>query len=407
MKILLSAFACDPERGSEFAVGWNWAMSLVRVGHHVVVLTCSESRPAIERAMQRMPNSQQLRCEYFDVPKPFRWQTRGPLHLHAALWQWLAVPFAKELHKRERFDRVHHVTYAGLRIPSFMGRLGIPFVFGPVGGGESAPWRLRWGYSPHGLIYDAVRDAANLAVRFSPFLTDTFARAERIYVTSSETLRLLPRRFRGKAQVELAIGAEEEEAEAASGRTPPPRSLQDGRFRVLYAGRFVDYKGMHLGLPAFARLVKAVPTARLTMAGDGPMKSRWQKLAKELGIAANVDWLPWQGREAMTRLYAGHDVLLFAAMHDTGGMVALEAMSHGLPVVCLKLGGPATLVNASCGYAVDTTGKNASQVIAEMGDALISLAHESTRIPLATGARQRCRDFSWREKVIRVHGLAS
>src|SRR3546814_13312282 len=69
-----------------------------------------------------------------------------------ALWQWLAVGVARDLHRRERFDCVHHVTYAGLRIPSFMGRLGVRFVFGPVGGGESAPWRLRWGYSLGGLL---------------------------------------------------------------------------------------------------------------------------------------------------------------------------------------------------------------------------------------------------------------
>ncbi|HLT76230.1 MAG TPA: glycosyltransferase [Ferrovibrio sp.] len=403
MKILLSAFACEPDRGSEYAVGWNWALSLVRAGHEVVVLTCSEARPAIERTLERMQLGTQLRCAYFDVPKPFRWQARGPLHLHAALWQWLAVKFARELHAREKFDRVHHVTYAGLRIPSFMGRLGIPFVFGPVGGGERAPWRLRWGYSVYGLMHDAARDAANMLIRFTPFMTETFARAERIYVTSAETLRLLPQRFRDKARVELAIGAED--MEAAIGRAVPRPPRQDC-FRVLYAGRFVDYKGMHLGLPAFARLVQAVPSARLTMAGDGPMKRRWQRMAENLGIAGSIDWLPWQDHHGMARLYAGHDVLLFSAMHDTGGMVILEAMHHGLPVVCLKLGGPAALVDASCGYAVDTTDKSAAQVIAEMGDALISLARETTRQSLAQGARQRCQAFSWREKVIRVHGLA-
>ena len=136
------------------------------------------------------------------------------------------------------------------------------------------------------------------------------------------------------------------------------------------------------------------------------MKRRWQQLAKDLGIAANIDWLPWQNHRGMAALYADHDVLLFSAMHDTGGMVVLEAMHHGLPVVCLKLGGPATLVDSSCGYAVDTTDKSALEVVAEMGDALISLARETARIPLAHGARLRCREFSWREKVIRVHGLA-
>jgi glycosyltransferase involved in cell wall biosynthesis len=186
---------------------------------------------------------------------------------------------------------------------------------------------------------------------------------------------------------------------------PPLR--QDASFRVLYAGRYVDYKGMHLGLPAFARLVEADPEARLTMVGEGPAKRRWQKLAQDLGIATRVEWLPWQDREAMATLYADHDVLLFPAMHDSGGMVVLEAMDHGLPVVCLKLGGPATLVNESCGYAIDPAGKDVAQVVREMGDGLITLARDSRRVSLAQAARLRCREFCWPEKVVRLYGLAS
>lgn len=405
MKILLSAFACEPNAGSECGVGWNWALFLARAGHQVVVLTRSISRPRIETAMQGELADLHLRFEYFDVPKSVRWERRGPQHLHNALWQWLAAAFARELHLREQFDCVHHVTFAGFRAPSFMGKLGIPFILGPVGGGERAPWRLRRGYSLRGLISDAARDAANVMLHFTPFMINTFASAERIYVTSRETMRLMPRRFRNKVQIELAIGAEE--SASITRRILPPQTLQDAPFRVLYAGRFVDCKGMHLGLPAFARLVDADPDAQLTMVGEGPAERRWRKLAEDIGIAANVEWLPWQDREAMASLYADHDVLLFPAMHDSGGMVVLEAMNHGLPVVCLKIGGPATLVNESCGYAVDPAGKNVAQVVREMGDALIDLARESTRLPLAQAARLRCRDFSWREKVLRIYGFAS
>ena len=264
MKILLSAFACEPDRGSEYAVGWNWALSLVRAGHDVVVLTCSEARPAITRTLEKLQLNRRLRCEYFDVPKPFRWKARGPLHLHSALWQWMAVDFAKELHKREKFDRVHHVTYAGLRIPSFMGRLGIPFVFGPVGGGERAPWRLRWGYSLYGLIHDAARDAANALIPFMPFLTETLERAERIYVTSSDTLRLLPRQGGERFQ-------------AGAGR--PPRSLKKqfqqagvpGWARqgpLLYAGDALVFVP---GLGLDARAVAMPGRSRVTL--------RWEPLA--------------------------------------------------------------------------------------------------------------------------------
>ncbi len=366
----------------------------------MVALTRSVSRPAIEEALEKAPPDLDLRFEYFDVPKPLRWQTRGPLHLHVVLWQWLAAGFARKLHRRERFDRVHHVTFAGLRSPIFMGRLGIPFILGPVGGGERAPWRLRRGYSLAGLIYDAARDVANHMIRFTPFMGEMFARAERIYVTSPETLQVMPRRFLNKTQIELAIGAEEP-PRPPIGSTVRPKTRPDTSFRVLYAGRFIDCKGMHIGLPSFARLARAVPTAHLTMVGEGPAGRRWRKLAEELGIAAKVDWLPWQDREAMADLYSDHDVLLFPAMHDSGGTVVLEAMNHGLPIVCLKLGGPATLVNESCGHAIDPAGKSVAQVVAELGD-----AGASTRRPLAQAARLRCRQFSWREKVNRIYGLA-
>jgi glycosyltransferase involved in cell wall biosynthesis len=400
LKVLLSAFACEPNKGSEFAVGWNWALSLAHAGHDVVVLTRSESRPAIERALAS--SIDRPRFAYFDVPKAIRWQSRGPLHAHAILWQWLAVDFAQTLHRRENFDRVHHVTYAGLRAPSFMGKLGIPFVFGPVGGGERAPWRLRQGYSPVASVLEMARDAANLMISVSPVMKETFARADRIYVTSSETLELIPARYRQKARVELAIGIDEGEHAAAS-QVPREHATGNG-VRVLYAGRFVDYKGMHLGLPAFARLAKADPSARLTMVGDGPARRRWHRLAQSLGIERQIEWVPWQTADAMDSIYARHHVLLFPSLHDSGGLVALEAMRHGLPVVCLKLGGPAALVNDSCGRVIDPGGKGTAEVVAELGEALALLSQDMLRCRLAEGAGRRSRDFSWSQKVARLYG---
>ena len=404
MKILLSAFACEPNRGSEPGVGWDWAVFLAQAGHQVVVLTRSESRLAIEREMARAAFPR-LFFQYFDVPERLRWQRRGPLHLHNYLWQWLAAKFARKLHQNERFDCVHHVTLAGLRGPSFMGELGIPFIFGPVGGGERAPWRLRHGYSLIGFIADAVRDIANLMVPFTPFMNDTFARAERIYVTSHDTMKLVPRRFRHKAQVELAIGAGD--LTPNWGPPGPLRVRQQECFGILYAGHFIDCKGMHLGLRAFAQCLEAVPGARLTMIGHGPVERRWRRLAEDLGIAANVDWKPWQDRKEMANVYASHDVLLFPALHDSGGMVVLEAMNQGLPVVCLKLGGPATLVNDSCGHAIDPAGKSRAQVVRELSHALTGFALGSARVPITETAPLRCRDFSWPKKVARIYGTAS
>lgn len=408
MKVLLSAFACEPNVGSEYAVGWNWAMSLQRAGHDVVVITRSQSRAAIERALAGVKEAP--RFAYFDVAEAFRWQKRGPLHLHAILWQWLAAEFACSLHRRERFDRVHHVTYAGVRAPSFMGKLGIPFIFGPVGGGERAPWPLRLGYGPMCIAIEAVRDAANLLVRWSPFMKSTFHQASHIYVTSPETLAIIPRRYRCKTRIELAIGIDGPGIEGAgieglceSGKAP---LLPAGRagLRVLYAGRFVGYKGMHIGLRGFARLAHKDPAARLTMVGEGPSKNRWLRLVRSLGIERKVDWVDWQSGGSMHEVYARHDVLLFPSLHDSGGMVVLEAMRQGLPVVCLKLGGPSALVNEACGRVVDPEGKSVADIATELGDALLLLNEDTILRELSKGARARCEEFSWGRKVARLYG---
>jgi glycosyltransferase involved in cell wall biosynthesis len=407
VKVLLSAFACQPHCGSEMEVGWKWAVHLAKLGQEVWVLTRSESRPAIELELVRLCEKR-LHFRYYDLPEPIcRWFSSGrklSLQIYYALWQWRAVRVAHDLHAHQAFDCVHHVTFAGLRAPSFMGTLGIPFIFGPVAGGERAPWKLRFGYGLKGWLLDALRDLANATVRFNPFMLRTFASATTIYVTSRDTLALLPPAQRKKAVIELAIGSEDDDGDSKVDLAETRRS--DAMFRVLYVGNFQYLKGMHLGIPAFARLLKARPGARLTMIGHGSAKARWQKLAERLGIAANIDWEPWLPRAELTTFYVSHQLMLFPSLHDSGGTVVLESLAHGLPVVCLNIGGPGNIVINSCGRLIDVAGQSSTEVIVRLSQALFDLTNEETRLQLAQGARKRSRDFTWRKKVARIYGEA-
>jgi glycosyltransferase involved in cell wall biosynthesis len=404
VKVLLSAFACEPHQGSEPEVGWKWALHLAKLGHEVWVLTRFESRPAIELELVRLCEKR-LHFRYYDLPEPIRWWFSGgrklSLQAYYALWQWRVVRVANDLHARHAFDRVHHVTFAGLRAPSFMGTLGVPFIFGPVAGGERAPWRLRFGYGLKGWLLDALRDLANATVRFNPFMLRTFASATTIYVTSRDTLALLPTAHRKKAVIELAIGSEDGAADFKTDLAERRRSA--ATFRVLYVGNFQYLKGMHLGMPAFARLLKVLPDARLTMIGHGSEKARWQKLAERLGVAANIDWQPWLPRAELANFYVSHQVMLFPSLHDTGGMVVLESLAYGLPVVCLNIGGPGIIVTNDCGRVIDVAGKSKTEVVAKLGQALIDLTNEDMRLRLVAGAGPRCRDFYWQKKVARIY----
>jgi glycosyltransferase involved in cell wall biosynthesis len=400
LRVLLSAFECAPGVGSETEVGWRWALEIARLGHEVVVLTWTRDRALIEeaRAAGILPAS--VRFEHVMPWWLDALARRGlPLQLVHLSWQAVAYLHARKLIDRECFDLVHHITYCVIRQPSFMGRLPLPFVLGPVGGGETAPLALRRGMGARAWLLDLVRDGLNLIARADPITRSALRAARLIYVSSPDTARLVPDRLQDKVRVRLQVGIDEREI--LEGARSDAHA--DAEVRLLYGGRCLGWKGMHLGLEALARLRAGGWPARLTIAGTGPAQPRWQAAARRLGLEGAIDWLGWVPHERMPEVYRAHDVLLFPSLHDSGGHVVLEAMAHGLPVVCFDLGGPGTAVDASSGRVIATAGRSRPEVVAELADALRELADPQLRRQLGESARNRVRRYDWRRQVAAVY----
>ena len=229
LRILMSAYACEPHRGSEPGIGWHWATRLARTGHHVCVLTRANNRAPIEGVLEASPVPN-LRFVYYDLPEWMRrWKKRAGLsRLYYLLWQWGAYGVARRLCREARYDLVHHITFGVFRLPSFMAFLGLPFVFGPVGGGESAPWSLRKTFPLRGYVIDLFRDIANWVVRVDPLMAAVFRRSDATLCKTGETLQSIPSRFRDKCLVQVELGTE-------GGTAMPPRARREEEgFRVLY-----------------------------------------------------------------------------------------------------------------------------------------------------------------------------
>jgi glycosyltransferase involved in cell wall biosynthesis len=404
--LLLSAFVCQPYHGSEPGVGWAWAMHTASHVEEVWVVTRGGGRVTIEAYFRENPRPPNLHFIFVDEigvrgPEFLKrlLERKGGLYLTNLVWQWSAYCAVAIQHRCRPFVAVHHVTFAGIRMPSFMGRLGIPFVFGPVGGGERAPWRLRRDFGVKALLSDAVRDVWNLAVGFDPLMRQTFHQAHCIYVTSPETAALIPSRWRGKATIEPAIAVDD-------AVVVPVRDAvgNDDALVVLYLGRFLAWKGMGLGIRAFAEFAAAQPQARLVIVGDGPAEVRWRRLAERLGIAGHITWRPRVPQYEVPDLFRRSDVLLFPSLHDSGGMVVLEAMQHGLPVVCLDIGGPGVFVDDTCGRVIATKGISPRVLISSLAQALHDMRNAALRRRLGLHARERARAWSWNGKIEMLTG---
>jgi glycosyltransferase involved in cell wall biosynthesis len=402
LKVLLSAYACEPDRGSEPGIGWQWATRLAELGHELYVITRENNREAIERACNSRPIPT-LHFVYFDLPRWASFWKRGGrgVHLYYFLWQCCSYRLARNLHRCLRFDVVHHLTFGVFRQPSLLALLGAPFIFGPVGGGESAPTTLRQSMPPLARGKERLRDLANVYAKIDPLLRFVLRRTTKILCKTSATLDCIPRLYREHCELFLEVGTERSTVPARNhvvvSRTPA--------LRVLYVGRLVHMKGLHLALPAFKHLLAEFPESRLTLVGSGPQELELRLLATQLGIEAHIDWLGWLPRDQLPSIYSAHDVFLFPSLHDSSGNAVLEAMARGLPIVCLNLGGPAALIDAFSGIAIDADEPRAAAE--RLGSALVLLARRpELRIFLSRGAQARANDqFSWGAQVRRMNAL--
>lgn len=402
LRLLLSAYACEPGKGSEPGVGWRWAHECAALGHEVWVLTRENNREAIERSLAAHP-ARNLHFLYYDLPRWARWWKKGrhSVHLYYLLWQLGAYRHARAAHAEHRFDAVHHITFGVTRHPSFMGRLGIPFIIGPLGGAERAPQELRRYYPLAGKIKDGLRDVFNWIARYDPWVQRGYAQASLILMKTPESLEWLPERHRDKAVCMMEIGVDRT---AADHKPVVPFKTRQS-LHILYVGRFIYWKGMDLGLRAVAELRDRNIPVRLTMIGQGPDKERWQALAAQLKLAYCVTWVPWMKQQDLLLAYQTFDTLLFPSLHDSSGNVVLESLAGGLPVVCLNLGGPARLVDATCGRVVGVAGSSADNVVRGLADALAELAADHGLVAeLRDGALARSQEYTWRRVVAQVWG---
>lgn len=392
MKILISAYSCEPGRGSERGVGWNVAREVAR-RHEVWVLTRpDESREAIEAELTANPVPN-LHFVYFTLPfwqDSMRLGQSGAMQIHYYLWQIQAYFVARRLHQEIGFDLAHHVTFVKYSAPSFLSLLPIPFIWGPVGGGESAPAPFWRDFSLRARLYEYARNVVRGVGELDPLVRMTAQKSTVVRATTDDTAQRLYAMGAADVQIVPEVGLLEEEI-AALGQYPLPSQEQPVRF--ISMGRLLHWKGFHLGVRAFA--AAGLPDAEYWIVGDGPELDRLQQLARDSGVEPQIKFWGRLPREQTLENLGACQILVHPSLHDSGGWVCIEAMAAGRPVICLDLGGPAVQVTAQTGFKIPA--HDPDQAVHEMAAVMVKLAQDPTlRVQMGLAGRQLVREqYGW------------
>ncbi|MEO0559589.1 MAG: glycosyltransferase [Bacteroidota bacterium] len=402
-RVLLIAFACGPGRGSEPGQGWQFAHRLA-AHHDVTALVYSGFKPVIDQEMAERPVPG-LRVVYTRLPfeAARHWQLgvdrsgiREQLHYH--LWNLIAGRRAQRLHADEPFDLVHHASFMRYWSPSAGAMVrDVPFLWGPVGGGETAPRAFYSGFSAAGRRSALLRDwVRSLSHRF-PSVRRTARNATIALATTDES-----------ADRMRQLGAHDVRVAPASVALPPNEIARLGALphqpgtpgiRFSAAGRLLHWKGYDLALRAFAQAIESdaalFSDASFTILGEGPEHDELARLAGRLGIGHRVHLLGHVPRTECLEVLGDSDVFVHPSFHDSGGYATLEAMAARRPVVALNLGGPGLQITPDTGIAVDAV--TPEQVVEDLTRAFRHLAADpERRAQMGTVGRQRVEDrFTW------------
>jgi glycosyltransferase involved in cell wall biosynthesis len=374
MRILLSAASCSPYKGSEPAIGWKVSRELARV-HEVHLLVFRYHEPELVRAKAEglVPSS----MHFHYVGKDWSEQ-KNPLLEKLQYWQYYRAyvreirELARQLLQEHDFDVIQHVTFATWRTPVPLHGLGVPYVWGPVGGAERFPPALLGILSSSGFIFELVRYAANLSAYFSPSLRAAIRGADAVIASHPEVTRLL-RRIRGTdaGLHELLVTAfTQKEREALLGHGKPARAA-DEPLRAFCGGLLEGRKGVSLAIRAIARAKTQGLRIEYRVSAKGPELIHLQNLTKRLGLEKEVIFqAPLRG-SAYHQALRDADIYLLPSLRDNAPITLMEAMLAGCVPLVANCGGPAAIVTPACGILVPVTSPAA--VITALAEALLEL----------------------------------
>ena len=393
LRVLQIARVCHPHESMETRIGWRRALHAAR-RHRVTVL---HGEPSLDEELAAAVAKLGLedRLEFAGLkPGPLGKRLSSTATTYYAgyrLWHHAVLAEARRRHAIEPFDLVHQTTYTGFREPGLGRKLGVPFVWGPIGGTQSFPLAYLGQLGPQGAWIELTRSLINAwQLRVSPRVRSALKGASVVAAATRQAAKDLRPVIGRDLPVQLETALDEP--------VGAPRDDRQVRqpLNILWAGRLRHWKTLPLLLKALPLLPDDVDW-RLRVLGVGQCEGRWKRQAERLGLRDRVEWLGWPGYRETLPHYRWADAFAFTSMRDTSGTGLLEALAAGTPIVGVQHQGAADIMTPACSAPVPVGCP--SETIRGFAVALTRLAREpETWRRLSDGALAHAHNFQWEDQ---------
>lgn len=391
MRVLVNAYACSPNMGSEPGMAWNWCSNLAKYCE-LFIITEEEFRDKIEAVVSTLPQGKNMHFYFNPVTPEVRkmcWnQGDWRFYWHYRKWQKKTLEIAKQICSKEKIDIIHQLNMIGYREPGLLWKIeGPKFVWGPIGGMETMPMAYLRGAGIKSILFNLIKNTINsLQYRFQPNVRRAIKRADAL-VAATKGCQFKIHDFYG-VNVSLIneTGCEQLTIDKGYGKTG-----KDQKLKLLWVGKFDFRKQLGLAINIISALKSL--DIELHIAGSGEVLP-YKKLAERLGVDDKIVWHGQVDHEKINILMQKSDVFLFTSIMDATSTVVMEAIQNHLPVVCFDTCGFGTVVDDTIGIVIPLS--NPSQSVRDFASAIKSVYYDRDMLRyFSNNCSKRIEMFLW------------
>tara|TARA_R110000868_G_scaffold20682_2_gene87175 strand:- start:4097 stop:5380 length:1284 start_codon:yes stop_codon:yes gene_type:complete len=400
--IIVSAYACGPNWGSEIGMGWNWVIHLSK--HcQLHVITEAGFKEEIEKKLQELnldyPPIFYYNCIGNKGRKLFWKQGSFLFYYYYRKWQQNTYKIAKEIIETNDIDLVHQLNMIGFREPGYLWKIKEkPYVWGPVGGYDQMPLSYIFSLKKQDILFYGLKNVINFFQKNLSIRVKKSARAASVLVAST-----------AKAKFEIdKLSSKKAYLMGETGCNPIDFEIQKAikkiqTIKILWVGRLQALKSLPIALKALSKL-KYELDFELIIIGDGPDEKSNKALAQKLNLEENCKWIGRIPNEEVIAYVRSSTIFLFTSLKEGTPHVIMEAIQNGLPVICHDACGHGAIIDDSCGLKIPMINEKLS--IELFSKAILKLANDrELQARLSIGAIKKSNEVTWEAKASEMVSL--
>ena len=392
LKILVNAYACSPNMGSEPGMGWNWVLNLARYCE-LFIITEEEFRDKIEAVVPTLPQVKNLHFYFNPVTPEVRqmcWsQGDWRFYKYYRQWQWRTLEIARKICAEQKIDILHQLNMIGYREPGLLWKIkGPKFVWGPVGGMETMPIAYLKGTGFKTVAFNVIKNIINsLQYRYQPNVRYAVKRADAIIAATSGCRKKLQDYYHKQVYLINETGCDVIESFKKDANAY-------GTLNLLWVGKFDFRKQLGLAIRTISELKNLDVVLHIAGSGD---TDKYKSLACSLGVKDKIVFHGQVNHEKINTLMQQSDLFFFTSIMDATSTVVMEAIQNCLPVVCFDTCGFGTVVDETIGRKVEIS--NPQKSIADFAQIIRALYNDRKVLAeLSANCSERIKLFEWNHK---------